>query len=730
MTGAVYNDSSGVTIIAQGISEKIDRLIELIQHEHPPLARIDDIEIAAVEQPINYQGFHIQKSDTDGTIEAVIAPDIATCPRCLGDIFDPGNRRYLYPFTNCTDCGPRYSIILDLPYDRSNTTMRGFQMCERCQAEYHDPIDRRFHAQPNACPDCGPYVSLWDRQGKTLAVRHDAIVAACKAIKQGAIVAVKGLGGFQLVADASNDEAVTRLRELKQREQKPFAVMFPSMNVLLDYCILTRLQSGLLLGRESPIVLAHKRSAGKKLSSQIAPGNPYLGVMLPYTPLHHILMHLLGIAVVATSGNISHEPICIDEHEALSRLGGIADLFLAHNRPIARHVDDSVVRVIAGQPMILRRARGYAPLPIQVNLEVKAVALGAHLKNTVAVSMGKDAFISQHIGDLETEQAFQAFKRTIADLIILNRCQPEVVLCDAHPDYLSTVHARSMELPVVAVQHHHAHILACMAENGLQPPCLGIAWDGTGYGGDGTIWGGEFLRINSNGDYERVAHLRHFPLPGAELAIKEPRRAALGLIYQLVGLYPIYYSRLHRFLASAFTNTELSILLTMLKKRINSPLTSSIGRLFDAVAALCRLRYINSFEGQAAMELEHAIEQVQTTEAYNINIDAGNTGTIIDHAPLIQGILDDLGDCVPISIISARFHNTLIAAAVQLAERVGLQYVALSGGCFQNRYLSQRMIAALQGAGFKVFTHRLVPTNDGGISLGQLAYLAYKGKEG
>jgi hydrogenase maturation protein HypF len=513
---------------------------------------------------VGYSTFEIRHSEDSGAKTALVLPDIATCPDCLREIFDPNNRRYLYPFTNCTNCGPRFSIIEALPYDRPNTTMKSFVMCLDCLAEYHHPANRRFHAQPNACARCGPRLELWDKEGLPLAAKHDALFDAVDALLRGMIVAVKGMGGFHLMVDATNAEAVRRLRQRKHREEKPFALMYPSLDAIKQHCDVSKLEERLLLSPESPIVLLKSKSPksevqGSKsevqspscrLASSVAPNNPYLGVMLPYTPLHHLLLHELGLPVVATSGNLSDEPICIDEHESLQRLGDIADIFLVHNRPIARHVDDSIVRVMMGRELVLRRARGYAPLPIHLQQPTSPVlAVGAHLKNTIALAAGQDIFVSQHLGDLETAPAYEAFQRVIGDFKKLYEVQPAVVVCDLHPEYLSTKFAKQYEatdrslesnkderasifqrpaspkkVEVVGVQHHFAHVAACMAENELEGPVLGVSWDGTGYGLDGTIWGGEFLCATPT--CSSVRRFRTFRLPGGERAIKEPRRIA------------------------------------------------------------------------------------------------------------------------------------------------------------------------------------------------------------
>jgi hydrogenase maturation protein HypF len=741
--GWVNNSPQGVFIEVEGPGPAIDEFVIRLRRDKPAVALISDIE-THFDKPAGYESFCIRASEENGARSALILPDLATCPDCLAELFDPESRRYLYPFTNCTNCGPRFTIIEALPYDRPNTTMRGFQMCEQCQAEYDNPLDRRFHAQPNACPRCGPQLQLRCPGGTVLARRHNALLAAADAIRDGVIVAVKGLGGYQLFVDARNAEAVAQLRDRKHREEKPFALMFPSLAQVEEHCHVTTAETALLLSVQSPIVLlrnAECRVPAKwvrnelpravhspftntafRIPTNVAPGNPYLGVMLPYTPLHHILMRELGFPVVATSGNLSDEPICTDEEEALARLGDIADLFLVHDRPIARHADDSVVRVLLGEPTVLRRARGYAPMPVTVSLPAPApvtLAVGGHLKNSVALSIGRDVFISQHIGDLETAQAVGAFERVIGDFERLYEAQPTSVACDAHPDYFSTQYAQRTGLPVHEVQHHAAHVFSCMAEHGLQGPVLGVSWDGTGYGPDGTVWGGEFLRVES-GEWQRTAHLRTFHLPGGDKAVQEPRRSAAGL------LYAVYGDRLPDLpepAGPACTQQELSVWRAMMRRGANAPITSSAGRLFDAVASLLGLRQYTRFEGQAAMDLEFALEGEETDESYPFcTSPAGPNGPLVlDWEPLVRALVAGLQSGLPISALSARFHNTLAEMILYVARATGVKKVALTGGCFQNAYLLEHTAQRLQGEGFEPYCQRQVPPNDGGIALGQIA---------
>jgi len=750
LAGWVNNSPQGVFIEVEGPRVLLEKFLLRLEAEKPPRSFIQSLEASWLDVA-GYTDFEIRESETGGDKTALVLPDIATCPDCLREIFDPSNRRYRYPFTNCTHCGPRFSIIESLPYDRANTSMKSFTMCPQCQAEYDDPRDRRFHAQPNACPVCGPRLEFWrsgvrqnadfseaQSQPRSAERSDDAVIATAEAIRKGKIVAVKGIGGFQLIVDARNEAAVKRLRNRKQREEKPFALMFPSLESIKTECEVSPLEERLLRSPESPVVLLKKIVNRKsQIVNAAAPGNPHLGVMLPYTPLHHLLLAELGFPVIATSGNLSDEPICTDEHDALERLHGIADVFLVHNRPIVRHVDDSIVRVMLDRELVLRRARGYAPLPISLHSQLSTfnsqpvLAVGAHLKNTVALSVGNQVFLSQHIGDLETEQANDAFRRVIADFEKLYEAKPQVIAADLHPDYLSTRFAREFgraELPLgpdapqrvpvtIGVQHHIAHVLSCMAENELSPPALGVSWDGTGYGLDGTIWGGEFFIVTDK-TVERVAHLRPFRLPGGERAVKEPRRTALGLLYEIFG--DAVFERRDLAPVGAFSKTELAASKTMLAKQLNSPVTTSMGRLFDAVASLVDLRQQMRFEGQAAMELEFALDGVNTDEHYNLSLVKYHPSLVLDWSPMIEAILSDVQKGVATGRISAKFHNALAEAVVAVAESIGERRVVLSGGCFQNRYLTERTVRRLQAEGFQPYWHQRVPPNDGGIALGQI----------
>lgn len=718
LSGWVSNSAQGVFIEVEGESDVVQKFLVRLREEKPPLAVIYSLE-SAILDAAGYSGFEIRETSGEGEKSAFILPDIATCSDCLREIFDSNDRRFGYPFTNCTNCGPRFSIIEALPYDRAHTSMKKFTMCGQCEREYRDPGNRRFHAQPNACPVCGPHLELWDGAGRPFAQENEALLTAAAMIRDGNVVALKGLGGFQLIADARNDDAVKKLRQRKHREEKPFALMYSSLKAVREECDVSDLEMRLLTSPESPIVLLRRRPATEEqpslIAPSIAPGNPNLGVMLPYTPLHHLLMRELHFPIVATSGNLSDEPICVDETDALKRLRGIADFLLVHNRPIIRHVDDSIVRIIHGREMLLRRARGYAPLPIRLHAALTpTLAVGAHLKNTVALGVGENVFVSQHIGDLETEQAYRAFRAAAEDLPRLYDAKPQIIACDMHPEYLSTKFARETKGTAVSpIQHHWAHVAACMAENELEPPVLGVAWDGTGFGPDSTIWGGEFL-LAKDGAVERVAHLRQFRLPGGEAAIKQPRRVALGLLYEILGddLWQ------QTDLSAGFSKNEIPLLRQILEKQINAPLTSSAGRLFDAVAALMGLRDRTTFEGQAAMELEFAIRK-GSDEAYAFTL--GEKSPIVaDWEPGIIELISDHQNDVSLDLIAARFHNMLVEMIVAVAQKIAEPKVVLSGGCFQNRYLTERTIDRLRAEKFRPYWHQRIPPNDGGIALGQI----------
>jgi hydrogenase maturation protein HypF len=725
LTGWVINDTRGVFIEVEGKRGAQDRLLERLASEHPERAVIHSVESSWLE-PVGFVEFEIRHSDESGEKSVSVPPEIATCQACLAEVLDPADRRHRYPFTNCTDCGPRFSIIRELPYDRPGTTMHGFAMCELCQAEYEDPLDRRFHAQPNACPACGPQLALWDNKGGVVGHSDEALKQTATALLEGKIVAVKGLGGFHLMADARNQGAIALLRERKPRLEKPFAIMARDLEQARAICEISVQAEKLLTSPEAPILLLPRRSDAP-VAENVAPGFPTLGVMLAYTPLHHLLLEAVGVPVVATSGNLTDEPIAIDESEALGRLGHIADLLLVHDRPIERHVDDSVGWPVHGDVTLLRRARGYAPLPVRVGQQWPVIlAVGGHLKSTVALSIGELVFLSQHIGDLETPQAMDAFERVIADFLRLYEAEPVAIAHDLHPDYLSTQWARRAATGgtrLIPVQHHHAHLAACLAENGERGAALGITWDGTGFGTDGTVWGGEFLLGDAH-TFDRVAHLLPFRLPGGEAAVQEPRRTAFALLHQTLGDGAIGRDDLAP-IASLEMN-ERELLACMMEREINAPFTSSAGRLFDGVAALIGLHQRVSFEGQAAIALEFAADPAEAG-AYLLPLaDSGEPGHpwLLDWRGLIEAIIEDLQRGVDRGMIAARFQNALVAAAVEVAQRVAAERVALSGGCFQNRFLTESLSRKLEEKGHKVLLHRQVPPNDGGISLGQAAVAA------
>ncbi len=726
LTGWVNNSPQGVFVEAESPRPTLEHFLQRLESEKPPRSYIQSMEATWLEA-VGFKKFEIRASASGGDITALVPPDIATCPDCLREISDPRNRRFRYPFTNCTNCGPRFSIIEALPYDRANTSMKIFAMCPACRQEYDNPPDRRFHAQPNACPVCGPQLAFWNGAGDAIFGGDEALRAAAHAIRRGKIVAVKGVGGFHLLVDARNATAVLRLRERKHRDEKPLALMFPSVSGTKSVCQVSPLEQRLLGSPEAPIVLLRRRLPGDmtnpewRVAEVVAPHNPCLGVMLASSPVHHLLMAELNFPVVATSGNLSDEPICTDEAEALDRLRGIADYFLVHDRPIVRHLDDSIVRVLLDRPTVLRRARGFAPLPIQIRssggkLE-NILAVGAHLKNSVALAVGENVFISQHIGDLATELAHAAFRRVAGELPGLYDVEPATVAADLHPDYLSTRFAQQGGKKNFGVQHHVAHALSCIAENGVALPALGVAWDGTGYGPDGTIWGGEFFAVTDAG-VERLAHLLPFRLPGGDQAVKEPRRAALGLLYELYGEAAFELNHLPPL--REMPPVEMITLRGMLQRRFNSPLTSSVGRLFDVVASLVNLRHQVQFEGQAAMDLEFARAGSASDAHYDLPLVTRHSKLVLDWSLMIHSILADVNGGVSVAEISAKFHNALAGTVVAVARKSGLQRVVLSGGCFQNHYLLERTVTRLREENFAPCWHQRVPANDGGIALGQV----------
>jgi hydrogenase maturation protein HypF len=707
-----------VEVEVEGAPRAIDQFLDALVAEAPPLAHIDDVRVDDVD-PGRHRGFTIEPSRDDRGF-VPIPPDIATCPACSREVLDPHDRRFGYPFTNCTHCGPRFTLIRAIPYDRPTTTMAGFTMCAACRTEYEDPGDRRFHAQPNACAACGPKLVLVDAQGRRIA--GDPLAETRRLLAAGHIVAIKGIGGFHLACNAVDESAVRRLRERKGREAKPLALMVPDLAAARRLCIISDEEAALLGSPARPVVILAARPDSGAAPS-VAPGLGHLGLMLPYSPLHHLLWRGDGRcpeALVLTSGNRSEEPIATDNDDALARLGTIADALLLHDRPIHTRCDDSVTRIAAGAELPIRRARGYAPLPVRLPFETQPIlACGAELKSTVCVARGPYAFLSPHIGDLENYDTYASYVTMIDHLSALFRVRPEAIAHDLHPAYLSTRYARDLDpaLPRVAVQHHHAHVAACMAEHRLAGPVIGVAFDGTGYGTDGRIWGGEFLAADYAG-FERAAHLAYVPLPGGDLAVREPFRMALAHLARAFGgwdpaLPPV----------AAASDEERRIIARQIERGVNAPPTSSVGRLFDAVASLLGVRHRARYEAQAAIELE-ALAAPGDHGGYPVQLETGEPA-VIDPAPVIRGIVRDLERGVARSIIAARFHVTVVSIILRVCERLhdrtGLGRVVLSGGVFQNVRLLADARRALAGAGFEVFCHQLVPPNDGGIALGQAA---------
>ncbi|MGZ3570148.1 MAG: carbamoyltransferase HypF [Thermodesulfobacteriota bacterium] len=714
--GWVLNNEQGVLIDAESEDGNLDQFIRDIPALAPPLARIESFQVKHLE-PFGYTIFEIRKSEEAQEKFVLISPDVATCDQCLSELFSPENFRYRYPFINCTLCGPRFTIIKDIPYDRHQTTMLPFIMCPVCQREYEDPSDRRFHAQPNACSACGPSLRLLNRQGKE--VPGDAIEQTLNLLSQGQILAVKGLGGFHLACDARNNVAVSSLRSRKFREDKPFAVMCQDIEEVKGHGEVSEEEEKLLLGVERPIVIL-KRRQDSTVAHAVAPYQDTLGVMLPYSPLHHLLLNGPIKALVMTSGNVSDEPISYKNDEALQRLGNIADYFLLHNREIHMRCDDSVTRVFEKKPYILRRSRGYVPFPVKLSFPLEMIlACGGELKNTFCLTRGQYAFLSHHIGDLENLETLTSFEEGIKHFKKLFYLEPKAIAYDLHLDYLSTQYALSIQgIPKVGVQHHHAHIVSAMAENGIDGEVIGVALDGTGFGTDGTIWGGEFLIANLK-DFERAAHLKKVPMPGGSMAIKEPWRMAMVYLHETYG-DEMKHLGIH--LMKRVSLEKWEILKRMIEKKINTPMTSSMGRLFDAVSSLLSIRDDVHYEGQAAIELEMIADR-KIKEEYPFHIHKDELSLVIDPAETMRGIVYDLSAGIPSPIISGRFHRTISSIIAKTCERIRsrkkLSRVVLSGGVFQNIFLLSLVTEGLKDSGFDVYTHHLVPANDGGISLGQ-----------
>jgi hydrogenase maturation protein HypF len=741
LAGFVKNQTGTVLIEVEGAASDLDRFLAEISGHPPPLAQIEHL---AWEQrsPRGEQQFRIDASESDPSSPVFISSDVATCAECLAEILDPADRRYRYPFLNCTNCGPRLTIITGAPYDRQRTTMAAFPMCAACRAEYEDPTHRRFHAQPTACPVCGPRLQAVSATGEPLAVA-DPLAWFAEALRAGKLGALKGLGGYHLACDARNAAAVRELRRRKHRDEKPFAVMVADVETAAELCAVEPAERDLLLSPRRPIVLLKKRtgqwatrsasrgddsrseSSTFLVAQEVAPRNPWLGVMLPYTPLHHLLLRaVVGIPLVMTSGNRSDEPIAYRDDEALTQLAGIADLFLLHNRPIHVRCDDSVTRVVAGCELPVRRSRGYAPHPITlpVPCPVPILAVGGQLKGTFALGRDRQAFVSHHLGDLDHYQAFRAFEKDVALYEQLFAVRPACLAHDLHPDYATTryaqAHAAGVGSPLLAVQHHHAHLASCMAEHGLTEPVIGVTFDGTGFGTAGAVWGGEFL-VGEYRSYHRAAHLRYVGLPGGDQAVREPWRMAVAHLLD-AGLSTAA-------LEARLLPVQVQAIKRMLERRFQTPLTSSAGRLFDAVAALAGVRDRVSYEGQAAIELEWLAMESAAAGVYPFDL-GEQTPLVVDTRPLIAAVAAEAGKGVSAAVIARRFHSTVVALIAAVCERLrretGLEAVVLSGGVFLNALLTQEVSTRLREDSFRVYRHRLVPPNDGGLSLGQLAVAA------
>lgn len=717
--GYVNNNSDGVLIEVEGTSESLAQFHRRFREEAPPLSRIVDLTVEEIA-PQGEVSFSIIASRRDSRPSTFISPDVSVCADCLAELFDPTNRRYRYPFINCTNCGPRYTIVQRIPYDRPNTSMRVFPMCPACEQEYHDPANRRFHAQPNACPQCGPQVTLRDRTGKRMDT-DDPIGAAVALLQQGKILAIRGLGGFHLAVDAHNDEAVQELRRRKGRAEKPFALMAPNLASVEKFCFVSSRERELLQQQTRPIVLLKKRSQ-HDLALSVAPGHRYWGFMLPYTPLHYLLLRDNFEALVMTSGNYSEEPIAIGNEEALERLAPLADHLLLHNREILQRCDDSIVRFAANTPRLIRRSRGYVPAPVFLVKPTcrRVLACGGELKNTIALSRGNAVFFSQHIGDLDNPAALEFFENSVTHLQKILEIKPELIAHDLHPEYLSTKWALQQErLRRRGVQHHHAHLVSVMSENSIEEKTIGLILDGTGYGTDGTIWGGEVL-IGDARSFERFAWLQPVALPGGEAAIRQPWRMALSYLFAAFGdrLFDLSLPFLRH-----LRHEQIAVILQMIEKKVNSPLTSSCGRLFDAVAALLDIRREVNYEAQAAIELEMMADETDQ-KIYTGAIPAKSTSGPIAVVPLIQKLVEDIRARTPKEGVAVRFHRTLgelfVEAARHAREVTSINRVGLSGGVYQNVFFFTNVVRRLQEEGFEVLTHRQVPTNDGGLALGQV----------
>ena len=731
--GSVRNGQHGVLIDAEGDREAIARFLGELQSTVPSPARLRHITVSWTTPHHDGESFRIDTSSGEGEPALFPAPDLAVCPSCLAEMGDPGNRRHDYPFLNCTECGPRYTIIRALPYDRERTSMASFTMCPSCREEYEDVGDRRFHAEPTACPACGPRLALLDAAGRALEVA-DPLQDMAAALLAGQIVALKGLGGYHLACDATAPEAVSELRRRKARDAKPLAVMVGSLDAARRLCLVSNAEADLLQSSARPIVLLerHRLGAGQEVADEVAPRLRHLGLMLPHTPLQHLLLQRVDRPLVMTSGNRSNDPIAYEDGDALTRLGGIADLFLAHNRAIEVRCDDSVARCIDGAPLVLRRARGYVPLAISLVHEAAEpiLACGGELKSVFALVRGREVFLSQHLGDLGDERAYRGWTDAIAHLQRLLELTPRVVAHDLHPRYRSTVYAQMLDgVRHVPVQHHHAHIASCLADNGLDARVIGVSWDGTGYGTDGHVWGGEFLLADLDG-FERVASFQEVPMPGGEAAVREPWRMA-GVFLQAA--YGEAMGELDLAFVRRLDRSAWRLLSRAAERGLNAPPTSSAGRLFDAVASLLGLRDRVDFEAQAAMELE-ALAVPEADRVYAVDLHEQDGRTIVQTPDIVRGVVEDLLAGIGPAQIGSRFHATLVDVIVRtcrrLRERSGLDRVALSGGVFQNLRLLQLAVEGLSRSGFQVHTHHQVPPNDGGLALGQAAIAARLGEVG
>ena len=715
--GFVLNDSAGVVIELEGDRQALDRFLIELREQAPPHALIEKVVCDAIPAR-GEESFTIAPSRDEDERGAIIPPDRAVCDECLSELFDRSNRRHRYPFINCTNCGPRFTIMRKVPYDREHTSMVAFPMCLECEREYHDSTSRRFHAQANACWRCGPEVRLVRPDGSELN-EVDPISAAARLLRSGAIVALKGLGGYHLACNALDEDTVANLRRRKKREAKPFALMAGDIQTIERFCFVEEGEKSLLRAPERPIVLLRQRD-GDSIAHDVAPGQKYLGWMLPYTPLHYLLIEDSRLPLVMTSGNLSEEPIAHEDSDALQRLSGIADYFLVNNREIQTRCDDSVMRQFDNREMMLRRSRGYAPRPITLSRRFAqdTLACGAHLKNTFCLGKGYHAFLSHHIGDLETYDTLQSFVAAIEQFKAFFDVQPSLIAHDLHPDYLSTKYAAGLDgVNKIAVQHHHAHIVSCMAEHGLDGPVIGVAFDGLGYGADGTIWGGEFLIVDLTG-YTRKAHLRYVSLAGGNSAIREPWRSALSYVKDSLGKNPL---ALELPGWETMSPSKVALVERLLHLNLNTFRTSSCGRLFDAVASILGLCHEANFEGQAAMALEAAaLEGIEDDYPFDIE---ENEPWQIDLRPAIASLVREVLAGSETAVIAAKFHNTLVSVITKVCLRLrkteGLNRICLSGGTFQNMYLLQRVVLWLRQRGFQVFVNSKVPPNDGGISLGQ-----------